>query len=84
MTAPHAHRSVLSGFAGSVTGRDVTGPACAVRLIDRRTGEAHRVNGTPLVVFTRQPSEAVAELLAGRDPKIWEARIDPIEREGKA
>lgn len=52
---------------------------CVVRLIDRRTGLTHRVNGTPLVVFTRSPQQAVAELLAGRDNSIWEARIDPIE-----
>lgn len=52
--------------------------ACAVRLVDRRTGLTHRVNGSPLVLFTRNPAEAVAELLAGRDAKVWEARIEPI------
>ncbi len=52
---------------------------CVVRLIDRRTGLTHRVNGTPLVIFTRRPSDAVAELLEGRDRAVWEARIDPIE-----
>ena len=52
---------------------------CVVRLIDRRTGLTHRVNGTPLVIFTRRPDEAVAELLEGRDRAIWEAHIDPIE-----
>jgi hypothetical protein len=52
--------------------------ACAVRLVDRRTGLTHRVNGSPLVLFTRSPAEAVAELLAGRDAKVWEARIEPI------
>jgi hypothetical protein len=54
-------------------------PACAVRLIDRRTGAAHRINGTPLVIFTRRPEEAAAELLSGRDPALWDTRIDPIE-----
>ncbi|MES2543048.1 MAG: hypothetical protein V4583_21090 [Pseudomonadota bacterium] len=52
--------------------------ACAVRLVDRRTGLTHRVNGSPLVLFTRNPAEAVAELLAGRDARVWEARIEPI------
>lgn len=52
--------------------------ACAVRLVDRRTGLTHRVNGSPLVLFTRDPAEAVAELLSGRDAKVWEARIEPI------
>lgn len=53
--------------------------ACAVRLVDRRTGLTHRVNGSPLVLFTKNPAEAVAELLAGRDTRVWEARIEPIE-----
>lgn len=55
--------------------------ACAVRLIDRRTGLTHRVNGSPLVLFTRRPEDAAAELLEGRDASVWEARIEPIERE---
>lgn len=52
--------------------------ACAVRLVDRRTGQTHRVNGSPLVLFTRSPDEAVAELLSGRDASVWEARVEPI------
>jgi hypothetical protein len=52
--------------------------ACAVRLIDRRTGLTHRINGSPLVLFTRTPEEAAAELLSGRDAAVWEARIEPI------
>ena len=52
--------------------------ACAVHLIDRRTGQSHRINGRPLVLFTRRPDEAVAELLEGRDASVWEARVEPI------
>lgn len=52
--------------------------ACAVRLVDRRTGLTHRVNGSPLVLYTKNPTEAVAELLSGRDAAVWEARIEPI------
>lgn len=52
--------------------------ACAVHLIDRRTGQSHRINGRPLVLFTRTPEEAVAELLEGRDASVWEARVEPI------
>lgn len=52
---------------------------CVVRLVDRRTGLTHRVNGSPLVVFTRNPAEAVSDLLEGRDRTVWEARVDPIE-----
>jgi hypothetical protein len=51
---------------------------CAVRLIDRRTGLTHRVNGSPLVIFTRNPTEAVSDLLEGRDATVWEARVEPI------
>ena len=54
--------------------------AFAVQLIDRRTGRAHRVNGSPLILLTRRPDEAAAELLEGRDATVWETRIDPIER----
>lgn len=50
--------------------------ACAVHLIDRRTGAAHRINGTPLVIFTHDPQAAAAELLEGRDPANWEARVE--------
>lgn len=58
--------------------RPLANQACAVRLVDRRTGLTHRVNGSPLVLFTRNPAEAVAELLSGRDARVWEARIEPI------
>lgn len=51
---------------------------CAVRLIDRRTGLTHRVNGSPLVIFTRNPAEAVADLLEGRDVTVWEARVETL------
>lgn len=57
---------------------------CAVRLVDRRTGQTHRVNGSPLVLFTRRPDEAAAELLEGRDAAVWEARIEPIGSGGRA
>lgn len=52
---------------------------CAVRLVDRRTGLTHRINGSPLLVFTKAPEAAAAELLAGRDPAVWEARIETVE-----
>lgn len=64
-------------------GTQATGTAaprtCAVGLVDRRTGVVHRVNGMPLMIVTRYPHEAAAELLKGRDPSVWEARIDQIE-----
>lgn len=51
---------------------------CSVQLIDRRTGASHRVGGAILQVFTRTPDQAVAEMLAGRDPAVWEARVSPL------
>jgi hypothetical protein len=72
-----AARSILGGNARTMPTISAR-PTCAVRLIDRRTGSVHRVNGTPLVVFTRNPDEAVADLLQGRDGRLWEARIDRL------
>ena len=75
---------MTAAFPRSLTGQTPTktmnpmAKTCAVRLIDRRTGEGHRINGSPLVLFTRNPAEAVAELLAGRDARVWEARVEPI------
>ncbi len=63
--------------SGAVRSSRTTG-TCAVHLIDRRTGAAHRINGTPLVIFTRRPDEAAADLLSGRDPAVWEVRIEPV------
>lgn len=57
---------------------DPVSQACAVRLIDRRTGRTHRINGSPLVLFTKTPGLAVAELLSGRDAAVWEARVEVI------
>jgi hypothetical protein len=50
----------------------------AVCLIDRRTGQPHRVNGSALVLFTRSPEEAAADLLQGRDTTVWEVLIEPL------
>lgn len=75
-----------TSFAPAVHGRigDMPMPrTCVVRLIDRRTGSVHRINGTPLTVFTRNPRAAADELLQGRDPALWEARIEPIEPEAR-
>lgn len=50
----------------------------SVSLIDRRTGRPHRVNGTPLAVFTRSPEEEAANLLRHRDPAVWDVRISAL------
>lgn len=52
---------------------------CAVTLVDRRTGAALRVNGSRLTIYTRSPALAAEELLTGRDPSVWDVRIDPLD-----
>lgn len=76
MIAANAYGMPASGWMTSLADRAMR--VCAIRLVDRRTGATHRVNGRPLVVFSRQPDEAVAQLLAGRDPSVWEARVEPL------
>lgn len=53
-------------------------PLYSVRLIDRRTGQVHRVNGAPLLALSREPQAAAASLLEGRDPALWETRIESL------
>lgn len=53
-------------------------PLYSVRLIDRRTGQVHRVNGAPLLALSREPDAAAASLLEGRDPALWETRVEPL------
>lgn len=78
MTAALSPRTTF-GSAGLVpTATPWPSSTCAVRLIDRRTGQTHRINGSPLVIFTRNPAAAVADLLEGRDAAVWEARVEPI------
>jgi hypothetical protein len=60
--------------------RPLRAATCAVRLIDRRTGQTHRINGSPLVIYTRNPEETAAELLAGRDATVWETRVEPLSQ----
>lgn len=79
MTTAVSPRSVYATAGLALTAMPRTASTtCAVRLIDRRTGLTHRVNGSPLVIFTRSPTEADADLLEGRDARVWEARVEPI------
>ena len=82
MTAAFAALHPAASWAGSMPMMQGSARACMVRLIDRRTGAAHRINGMPLTLYTRRPAEAAAELMQGRDPAVWEARVEPIEPEG--
>lgn len=59
-------------------------PTCVVQLINRATGKEHRINGQPLVLFTRDPEEVEAGLMRNRDPRDWETRVElliPLRRE---
>lgn len=55
------------------------GSVCIVTLVDRRTGAALRVNGSRVSIYTRSPEIAAQELLAGRDPTVWELRVQPLD-----
>jgi|GEM_PF-2246648 hypothetical protein len=77
MFATKASAAKTKGWQGLMPA--TLGCACQVSLIDRRTGRAHRVGGRPVVVFTSDPQAAVIELLSGRDARLWEARIEPLD-----
>ncbi|WEF25228.1 hypothetical protein [Paracoccus sp. S3-43] len=65
----------------TIQGHDIgaaSRPLYSVRLIDRRTGQVHRVNGAPLLALSREPQAAAASLLEGRNPDLWEARIESL------
>lgn len=66
-----------------MTGRDRKVPGARgealvlVQLTDRRTGSVHRVDGRPLAAWV-PPSgiaEASAQLMSGRDPRVWSVRV---------
>lgn len=79
MTAALFHRKTygLQGLPVSAMRADHQVP-CIVTLIDRRTGLAHRGNGSPLTLYTLHPEAAATDLLAGRDAAVWEARIERL------
>lgn len=86
MIAANAYGMPRSGWMGTapMPGTDGTERVtCAVWLIDRRTGAPHRIGGLPLTLFTRAPAEAVAALMAGRDPALWTARVTPLAPEDR-
>ena len=71
-SAPSAGR-----MAGAETGLMGT---CAVHLIDRRTGSAHRINGTPLVIFTRRPEAVSYTHLDGYKRQVRHGAAAPAAR----
>lgn len=57
----------------------IPGSVCAVTLVDRQTGDTLRVNGRRVVVYTRAPEIAAEELMSGRDPGLWDVRVQPLD-----
>ncbi len=57
----------------------IAGSVCAVTLVNRQTGDALRVNGSRVIVYTRAPGIAAEELLSGRDPGRWDVRVQPLD-----
>jgi hypothetical protein len=78
MFAGTSHFVPAADWSGMKPGHD-NRRTCAVRLIDRRTGQPHKINGTALTIYTRAPDEAAADLLSGRDAAVWEIRIDTLD-----
>jgi len=66
--------NVTNGTAPNAEGEQLF----AVRLIDRRTGEVPNFNGNPLSVLTRSPRAAIADLMSGRNQKLWRAEVEPV------
>lgn len=63
------------------TGSGLRHLVCAAHLVDRRTGQTHRVNGRPVALLTCDPEAAAATLLLGRDATVWDVRIEQIAAE---
>jgi len=55
-------------------------PVWAVSLIDRETGEPHRVGGRTLVVLSKDRELAVDHLMEGRASDIWTAKAVRVPR----
>jgi hypothetical protein len=68
-----------SDRGGAIIPDMIPGSVCAVTLVDRRTGAALRVNGSRLVIYTRASEIAARELLDGRDPAVWDLRVQPLD-----
>jgi hypothetical protein len=53
-------------------------PCCRIRLIHRASGKPHLISGQPLVLYSRAPEEAAADLLRNRDPRDWRIEVEPM------
>ncbi|WP_096787413.1 hypothetical protein [Rhodobacter sp. CZR27] len=68
------------GFRRMCRDRDAdrAGPVWSLHLVHRETGAVMRVNGMPLVIYTRDATEGLASLLEDRDPRLWRAEVSRV------
>ncbi|MCE6951315.1 hypothetical protein LAZ40_16565 [Cereibacter sphaeroides] len=59
-------------------GNRPAGPVWSLHLVNRETGDVLRLNGMPLVIYTRDASEGLAALLEDRDPRLWRAEVSQV------
>jgi hypothetical protein len=78
---PHSdHRS----SAREASARESTGQRSgarqlwAIRLENQETGVCLDVDGIVLTWFTRSPEAGIRELMEGRDPEIWQPRVERL------
>lgn len=57
-------------------------PCYSICLVNRHTGEAHRVDGAPLTILTSDPISAANQLMRNRDPDEWDAFVSHNDRTG--
>uniref|UniRef100_A4WQN7 Uncharacterized protein n=1 Tax=Cereibacter sphaeroides (strain ATCC 17025 / ATH 2.4.3) TaxID=349102 RepID=A4WQN7_CERS5 len=53
-------------------------PVWSLHLVHRETGDVLRLNGMPLVIYTRDATEGLAALLEDRDPRLWRAEVSQV------
>lgn len=72
-------RPVRDARFGRGKSEQEAGPVWCLHLVNRVTGDVLRLNGMPLVIYTRDASEGVASLLEDRDPRQWRAEVSRVE-----
>lgn len=71
-------------FRRMCQGRDdrAASPVWSLHLVHRETGDVLRLNGMPLVIFTRDATEGLVSLLEDRDPRLWRAEVSQVAEAG--
>ncbi|WP_424931854.1 hypothetical protein [Amaricoccus macauensis] len=50
----------------------------AIKLENQETGKCLDIDGIVLTWFTRNPEEAIRDLMEGRNPELWEPRLERV------